>query len=276
MANPEHLEILRQGVEKWNRWRLENPEVIPDLTDAGLSGANLSGANLSGADLSRATLADADLTDADLLESQHVKGLLLRVGLIVGLIGVLAFWAYYFLGDFIGKERSHSISPSPEPTGTHGITRPTPLPASPEPSIFVLPTPISYEEKEVAEARKQFGEGKIAFRPPEEMIVSKAETLEVRITHQEQADSLAEGIKGRGKAIVEPLKVSCRMKVTLTAGDAFTIVPITPSEIRLLDPQEPYSSWKWDVTPKKSGVHEIHLIAEAIAELPRLGENRFT
>jgi len=49
-------------------------------------------------------------------------------------------------------------------------------------------------------------------------------------------------------------------------------VPITPSEIRLLDPKEPYSSWKWDVTPMKSDVHEIHLIAEAIAELPKLGE----
>ena len=31
MANPEHLEILKQGVDVWNRWREENPEVKPDL-----------------------------------------------------------------------------------------------------------------------------------------------------------------------------------------------------------------------------------------------------
>ncbi len=30
-------------------------------------------------------------------------GLFLRIGLVVGLVGVVCFWAYYFLGDFIAK-----------------------------------------------------------------------------------------------------------------------------------------------------------------------------
>ena len=29
MANPEHLEILKQGVDVWNKWREENPECNP-------------------------------------------------------------------------------------------------------------------------------------------------------------------------------------------------------------------------------------------------------
>jgi len=29
MANEEHLEILDQGVEVWNKWRKENPDVKP-------------------------------------------------------------------------------------------------------------------------------------------------------------------------------------------------------------------------------------------------------
>ena len=33
-------------------------------------------------------------------------GLFLRIGLIVGLFGVVSFWAYYFLGDFIAKRRA--------------------------------------------------------------------------------------------------------------------------------------------------------------------------
>ena len=39
MANEEHLKILKQGVEQWNKWRLENA-IRPDLGGADLSGAN--------------------------------------------------------------------------------------------------------------------------------------------------------------------------------------------------------------------------------------------
>jgi hypothetical protein len=61
MADKEHVKILRQGVEVWNRWRKENPDIRPDL-----SGVDLSGADLSEADLSRAILRGADLSEADL------------------------------------------------------------------------------------------------------------------------------------------------------------------------------------------------------------------
>jgi hypothetical protein len=37
MANPEHLEILNQGVESWNKWRKENPHIKPDLSEAFLT-----------------------------------------------------------------------------------------------------------------------------------------------------------------------------------------------------------------------------------------------
>ena len=65
MANEEHLKILKQGVEQWNKWRLENA-IRPDLSGADLSGANLSGADLSGANLSGADLSGANLSGADL------------------------------------------------------------------------------------------------------------------------------------------------------------------------------------------------------------------
>ena len=71
MANPEHLKILNQGVEQWNRWVDEHRDVRPDLSLANLGGANLGRANLysaylSGAHLSRANLGGAYLTGANL------------------------------------------------------------------------------------------------------------------------------------------------------------------------------------------------------------------
>jgi uncharacterized protein YjbI with pentapeptide repeats len=65
MANPEHLKILKQGVEVWNKWREENRDVLPDLVAADRVAATLSGVNLTGADLSRAKLTGADLVNAN-------------------------------------------------------------------------------------------------------------------------------------------------------------------------------------------------------------------
>ena len=75
MANPEHVERLKQGVEVWNAWRREHPDTRPDLSRANLKFANLShadlsSAGLSGADLSYADLGRADLSGADLFEAR--------------------------------------------------------------------------------------------------------------------------------------------------------------------------------------------------------------
>lgn len=40
MANQEHLKILNRGVEYWNQWRKDNPDVRPDLRGANLTMEN--------------------------------------------------------------------------------------------------------------------------------------------------------------------------------------------------------------------------------------------
>ena len=71
MANPEHLAILKQGVEIWNQWRQDSPGVKADLVgedfrEAKLYGIDFSEANLSGADLRWADLRWANLRWAKL------------------------------------------------------------------------------------------------------------------------------------------------------------------------------------------------------------------
>lgn len=71
MANKEHVAILEQGVEAWNQWRSDNPDII-DLSMADLRRANLRRANLRGADLCEADLREADLCEADLYGTYFV------------------------------------------------------------------------------------------------------------------------------------------------------------------------------------------------------------
>jgi Pentapeptide repeats (8 copies) len=72
MANEDHLELIKQGVDAWNRWRREH-YTLPDLSDANLNGAKLRGADFSRADLSGADLSAADMTGVRLLRNKSRK-----------------------------------------------------------------------------------------------------------------------------------------------------------------------------------------------------------
>jgi hypothetical protein len=91
MANEEHLKMLKQGVEHWNKWRLENA-IRPDL-----SGADLIGADLIGTDLIAAYLSFADLTGANLSGVKLIDA---------NLIGANLSGAYLSGADLIGANLS--------------------------------------------------------------------------------------------------------------------------------------------------------------------------
>lgn len=78
MTSAEHLAILKKGVDTWNHWREENPEIQPNLSNAALDKAELAEINLNLADLSYASLRHSDLTRADLrsarLEWANLEG----------------------------------------------------------------------------------------------------------------------------------------------------------------------------------------------------------
>lgn len=81
MADPDHLNMLRQGVDAWNTWRRRGWRegyfsITPDLSEADLSRAILSEADLTGANLSRVNLSAADLPAVDLRRASLTKAFL--------------------------------------------------------------------------------------------------------------------------------------------------------------------------------------------------------
>lgn len=79
MANQEQLEMLRQGIGRWNDWRERLPSRSPDLSNADLTGeilingrfnmTDLRGANLSLADFEGTNFVSADLRGAKLVQT---------------------------------------------------------------------------------------------------------------------------------------------------------------------------------------------------------------
>ncbi len=69
MANLVDIQLIKQGVETWNRMRRENPGQRPDLSGILLGGANLCEADLHRTKLSGTYLKEADLSGAFLLEA---------------------------------------------------------------------------------------------------------------------------------------------------------------------------------------------------------------
>jgi uncharacterized protein YjbI with pentapeptide repeats len=86
MANPEHVEILKQGVEVWNEWRHRNPAIGPDLSEGDFCGGDFSEADFSQTDFikanfNKANLKGANLHSADLTGTNLNKSFLYRADL---------------------------------------------------------------------------------------------------------------------------------------------------------------------------------------------------
>ncbi len=66
MANEEHVKLLLESGNDWNRWRGERPQLQPDLHGAELSNQVFSHLNLEDANLSNAKLRDSFFVECQL------------------------------------------------------------------------------------------------------------------------------------------------------------------------------------------------------------------
>jgi len=66
MADSKHLGILEKGVSAWNKWRIDNPDIQPELNDALIKEVDLQGINFCNADLRETNFAQSNLSQSNL------------------------------------------------------------------------------------------------------------------------------------------------------------------------------------------------------------------
>ncbi|RPJ24244.1 MAG: pentapeptide repeat-containing protein [Chloroflexi bacterium] len=117
MANEEQVNILKQDVAVWNKWREKHFAVKIDLSQANLKGAVLIGANLSAADLSGANFSQADLCGAILSGAKLAGSNFLKV-----VMGNTIF-GNSDLSEAIGLENVVHRAPSRVATDTFALSK---------------------------------------------------------------------------------------------------------------------------------------------------------
>lgn len=109
MANQKQLTILESGIDAWNNWRSENPDVKIDLISADLLGSDLSGANFKGADLRRMNLRQVNLEGANLEGAELYRANLNGVNLVnANLKKANLYRAYLGRADLSGADLSQA------------------------------------------------------------------------------------------------------------------------------------------------------------------------
>lgn len=86
MADPAHVKILEQGVNAWNKWRIDNPNINPNLVQIELENVNLQEinfvrTNLYGTKIINSKLDNSILSVSELMNASFIKSSLRRANL---------------------------------------------------------------------------------------------------------------------------------------------------------------------------------------------------
>lgn len=109
--------------------------------------------------------------------------------------------------------------------------------------------------------------GTLAENIPRNMRVGVAATIEVRIARTD-IQALKEGMAGPGAPVEHAIAIAKAMSVQLRAPEgAFFIETVSPEtqwvEDRIALMSGDFASWKWTVTPRRSGRARIQLVVAA-------------
>ena len=107
----------------------------------------------------------------------------------------------------------------------------------------------------------------IAFNTPDRVDIDDTAVIRLSLSVVETVEEIKQSLAERGEVgevIGTQIRVSNRMGANLK-GSSFKITPITP-EVQAISTSE-RTEWKWEVSPKRKGKHNLHLTIYALVEV---------
>ena len=117
-----------------------------------------------------------------------------------------------------------------------------------------------------SEKKKDYHEGKVIYNIPSQMKVRQTYPVILRISSS--SVNIYENIKDSLKEVSIPITSSMQVKLIDPSPDddkAFSIITDNDA-IQIVDSNDTYTQWNWDVTPLKSGIKELKLVISTIKD----------
>jgi hypothetical protein len=169
------------------------------------------------------------------------------------------------------REKPSAPAPPGRPAGA-----PMPMPPLdyPEPSLesFIappLPPPAGASAAlglvAVDRAIALLLDGHVAFNVPGRMHVGQTHAIQAALMPGAEVARLVALLSAPGARETASIKITERMRATLTGGGAFDVTPSGPQQ-QFVGLQEP-TTWHWEVTAKLKGKHDLTLAFEALLNI---------
>jgi hypothetical protein len=110
----------------------------------------------------------------------------------------------------------------------------------------------------------QLETGNVAFNAPQRLNLEETAVIHLALSLSKTIADLKELITEDGEVVGHAVQVSDRMEARLT-GPNFAITAITP-EVQAVG-RSGMTEWRWEVTPKLEGKHNLHLTLTAIIDV---------
>ncbi|MCJ0881237.1 hypothetical protein MTR11_06045 [Vibrio sp. CCB-PB317] len=120
-------------------------------------------------------------------------------------------------------------------------------------------------ESDVENALRSMLDAVIAYNVPEKPInIDSSHQIQLLLDLNRTVEELKQYILKQGEREGAEVKVSRIMEATLS-GDKFSITSITP-DIQAISESMP-TEWRWEITPKIEGKHNLHLTLVALLDI---------